>query len=55
MVLKPVVAKGLRLKIKTKDEKIGYIMGAGDEVPNCLQQMDMKLLFINQKKSIKKF
>lgn len=39
MVLKPAVAKGLRLKIKTKDEKIGYIMGAGDEVPNCLQQM----------------
>ena len=39
MVLKPAVAKGLRLKIKTKNEKIGYIMGAGDEVPNCLQQM----------------
>lgn len=39
IVLKPAVAKGLRLKIKTKDEKIGYIMGAGDEVPDCLQQM----------------
>ena len=39
MVLKPAEAKGIRLKIKTKDEKIAYIMGAGDEVPNSLTQM----------------
>ncbi len=29
----------MRLKIKTKDEKIAYIMGAGDEVPKSLAQM----------------
>jgi LmbE family N-acetylglucosaminyl deacetylase len=39
MVLKPAVAKGIRLKIKTKNEKIAYIMGAGDEIPKSLQQM----------------
>jgi len=39
MVLKPAEAKGIRLKIKTKNEKIAYIMGAGDEVPKSLMQM----------------
>jgi LmbE family N-acetylglucosaminyl deacetylase len=39
MVLKPSVAKAIRLKIKTKNEKIAYIMGAGDEIPKSLQQM----------------
>ena len=39
MVLKPAEAKAIRLKIKTKNEKIAYIMGAGDEVPKSLIQM----------------
>lgn len=39
IVLKPAEAKGIRLKIKTKNEKIAYIMGAGDEVPKSLTQM----------------
>ncbi|TBX70108.1 PIG-L family deacetylase [Flavobacterium silvisoli] len=39
MALKPAEAKGIRLKIKTKNEKIAYIMGAGDEVPKSLAQM----------------
>lgn len=39
MVLKPAEAKGIRLKIKTKNEKIAYIMGAGDEIPKSLTQM----------------
>ena len=39
MVLKSAEAKGIRLNIKTQNEKIAYIMGAGDEVPKCLQQM----------------
>ena len=39
MVLKPAEAKAIRLKIKTKNEKIAYIMGAGDEVPKSLKQM----------------
>lgn len=39
MVLKPAEAKAIRLKIKTKDEKIAYIMGAGDEIPKSLTQM----------------
>ncbi|WP_293872423.1 PIG-L family deacetylase [Flavobacterium sp.] len=39
MVLKPAESKGIRLNIKTKNERIAYIMGAGDEVLKCLQQM----------------
>ena len=39
IVLKPAEAKAIRLEIKTKNEKIAYIMGAGDEVPKCLIQM----------------
>ena len=46
MVLKPAESKGIRLNIKTKNERIAYIMGAGDEVPKCLQQMgyDVEIL-----------
>jgi LmbE family N-acetylglucosaminyl deacetylase len=39
MVLKPAEAKAIKLNIKTKAEKIAYIMGAGDEVPKSLMQM----------------
>jgi len=39
MVLKPAEAKAIKLNIKTKGEKIAYIMGAGDEVPKNLKQM----------------
>ncbi len=39
MVLKQAEAKAIHLKIKTKNEKIAYIMGAGDEVPKSLAQM----------------
>ena len=43
MVLKQAEAKGIRLKIKTKNEKIAYIMGAGDEVPKSLAQMGYEI------------
>lgn len=39
MVLKSAEAKAIKLDIKTGTEKIAYIMGAGDEVPNSLKQM----------------
>ena len=39
IVLKPAQSRALKLDIKTKNEKIAYIMGAGDEVPKCLKQM----------------
>lgn len=39
MVLKTAEAKAIRLNIKTKNEKIAYIMGAGDEIPKSLTQM----------------
>ena len=46
IVLKPAEAKAIRLKIKTKDEKIAYIMGAGDEVPKSLTQMGYEVEII---------
>ncbi|HNP33912.1 MAG TPA: PIG-L family deacetylase [Flavobacterium sp.] len=46
MVLKPAEAKGIRLNIKTRNEKIAYIMGAGDEVPKSLMQMGYQVEII---------
>lgn len=46
MVLKSAEAKGIRLKIKTKNEKIAYIMGAGDEVPKSLIQMGYEVTLL---------
>ena len=46
MVLKPAEAKAIRLEIKTKNEKIAYIMGAGDEVPKSLIQMGYEVYII---------
>lgn len=46
IVLKPAEAKAIRLKIKTKDEKIAYIMGAGDEIPKSLTQMGYEVEII---------
>jgi len=38
-ILLPSEAKTVRLDIKTAGEDIGYIMGAGDEMPTSLEQM----------------
>ncbi|MDD5149946.1 MAG: PIG-L family deacetylase [Flavobacterium sp.] len=46
-VLKPSEAKFIRMDLKTLEEKIGYIMGAGDEVPNSLTQMGYKVTLLN--------
>jgi LmbE family N-acetylglucosaminyl deacetylase len=46
MVLKPSEAKFIKLDIKTGDEKIAYIMGAGDEVNKSLIQMGYDVTII---------
>lgn len=46
MVLQPSQAKAIKLDIKTNGEKIAYIMGAGDEVPNSLKQMGYEVTII---------
>lgn len=46
IVLKSAEAKAIHLKIKTKGEKIAYIMGAGDEVPKSLMQMGYEVQII---------
>lgn len=45
-VLKPSVSKFIKLDIKTGNEKIAYIMGAGDEVPGSLQNMGYEVTLI---------
>ena len=46
LVLKSAEAKAIKLDIKTGTEKIAYIMGAGDEVPNSLKQMGYEVTIV---------
>lgn len=46
-VLKSSESKFIRLDLETNNERIAYIMGAGDEVPNCLIQMGYKVTLLN--------
>ena len=45
-VLSPAEAKFIKLDLKLGNEKIAYIMGAGDEVPKCLRQMGYEVTII---------
>lgn len=47
-VLKPSEAKLVRLDIKTKGNLIGYIQGAGDQVPTSLTQIGYKVEELNE-------
>lgn len=49
-VLEPSESKFIRMDLKTKHERIAYIMGAGDEVPNSLKQMGYKVTILNPDK-----
>ena len=46
IVLKPAEAKVLKIDLKTNNEKIAYIMGAGDEVPKSLLAMGYEVSII---------
>jgi LmbE family N-acetylglucosaminyl deacetylase len=46
IVLKPAETKILKLDIKTKNEKVAYIMGAGDEVPKSLLAMGYEVTIL---------
>jgi hypothetical protein len=45
-ILKNAEAKFLRVDLKTNNEKIAYIMGAGDEVPASLEQMGYQVTIL---------
>ncbi|OOG65884.1 PIG-L family deacetylase [Flavobacterium sp. A45] len=45
-VLKTSEVKCIRFDLKTNEEKIAYIMGAGDEVPKSLTQMGYKVTLL---------
>ncbi len=42
----PAQARLLRLDLQRGDEKIGYIMGSGDEIPQCLQQLGYEVTLL---------
>jgi LmbE family N-acetylglucosaminyl deacetylase len=46
-VLEPAEAKFIKLNLQTNGQKIGYIMGAGDEVPESLTQMGYSVSLLN--------
>jgi hypothetical protein len=46
-ILRTSEARFIRLDIKTGNEKIAYLMGAGDEVPKSLMQMGYEVTEIN--------
>jgi hypothetical protein len=46
-VLKSSESKFIRLNLETNNERIAYIMGSGDEVPNSLTQMGYKVTLLN--------
>ncbi|GAB2772121.1 hypothetical protein GCM10027275_13710 [Rhabdobacter roseus] len=41
-------AKVARLDVKNKAQRVGYIAGAGDEVPAALRQMGSQVTFLNE-------
>jgi len=46
LVLKSAESKCIRIDLKTTGDAIGYIMGAGDEVPESLAQMGYKVTIL---------
>ena len=46
-MLSPSSAKLIRLNIQKKGEKVGYVMGAGDDVPESLEQIGYKITAIH--------
>ena len=48
-ILLPAKAKFIPLDIKTNGEKIAYIMGAGDDIPQYLRQMGYEVKILNPK------
>lgn len=46
MILKSAESKCIRIDLKTSGDAVGYIMGAGDEVPESLTQMGYKVTLL---------
>jgi LmbE family N-acetylglucosaminyl deacetylase len=46
-VLLPASAKAARFNLEVKSKNIGYVMGAGDEVPAALKQMGCNVTMLN--------
>jgi LmbE family N-acetylglucosaminyl deacetylase len=48
MLLPQAAVRTIKLDLKKKGESIGYIMGAGDEVPTALRQIGYKVTFLKE-------
>ncbi len=42
--------KAVKLDVKTDGKRIGYIMGAGDEIPGALQSLGYDVVFLNDER-----
>jgi LmbE family N-acetylglucosaminyl deacetylase len=47
-LMPPAEARLVRADIRTKDQRIGYIPGAGDDVPESLQQIGYSVKILNE-------
>ncbi|MGB0930360.1 MAG: PIG-L family deacetylase [Chitinophagales bacterium] len=48
-ILMPATSKVVRVDLKKKGEKIGYIMGAGDAIPESLEQIGYEVTLLEEK------
>lgn len=48
VLLPPAEAKAVNLNVNIGAKTVGYIMGAGDEVPKALEQMGLKVWMMNE-------
>lgn len=46
-ILQPAEAKVVKLDIEKRGDNIGYFMGAGDDMPTCLEQIGYKVTLLN--------
>jgi LmbE family N-acetylglucosaminyl deacetylase len=44
ILLQPATAKLARVKVEIRGKKVGYLMGAGDEVPEAIEQMGYEVV-----------
>lgn len=49
-VIQPLKAKLVPVDVKITSKKVGYIMGAGDEVPAAIEQMGFEVELLNEEK-----
>ena len=50
MIYRPAKSKAVRVELKREGDRIGYIMGAGDDIPNSLEQIGYEVSMLDESK-----